>query len=45
MSVFNRVLVTGLPVVPKALVGRVASRYVAGETLADAVTADRRVVR
>jgi proline dehydrogenase len=41
MSVFNRVLVTGLPVVPKALVGRVASRYVAGETLADAV----RVVR
>ncbi len=41
MSAFNRVLVTGLPVVPKALVGRVASRYVAGETLDDAV----RVVR
>jgi proline dehydrogenase len=41
MSVFNRLLVTGLPAVPKPMVGRVASRYVAGETLADAV----RVVR
>ena len=41
MSAFNRVLVTGLPAVPKPLVGRVASRYVAGETLDDAV----RVVR
>jgi proline dehydrogenase len=39
--VFNRVLVTGLPAVPKVLVGRVASRYVAGETLDEAV----RVVR
>ena len=41
MSAFNRVLVTGLPAVPKAIVRRVASRYVAGETLDDAV----RVVR
>jgi proline dehydrogenase len=41
MSAFNRVLVTGLSVVPKAIVGRVASRYVAGESLDDAV----RVVR
>ena len=41
MSTFNRLLVTGLPAVPKPIVGRVASRYVAGETLADAV----RVVR
>ena len=41
MSMFNRLLVTGLPAVPKPLVGKVASRYVAGETLADAV----RVVR
>jgi proline dehydrogenase len=41
MSVFNRLLVTGLPLVPKPIVGRVASRYVAGEQLADAV----RVVR
>jgi proline dehydrogenase len=41
MSVFNRLLVTGLPLVPKPIVGRVASRYVAGENLADAV----RVVR
>lgn len=41
MSAFNRMLVTGLPLVPKPVVGRVASRYVAGETLADCV----RVVR
>jgi proline dehydrogenase len=41
MSAFNRVLVIGLPAVPKPIVGRVASRYVAGETLDDAV----RVVR
>jgi len=41
MSAFNRLLVTGLPAVPKAIVGRVASRYVAGESLDDAV----RVVR
>lgn len=41
MSAFNRLLVTGLPAVPKPIVGRVASRYVAGEDLADAV----RVVR
>lgn len=37
MSAFNRLLVTTLPLVPKAIVGRVASRYVAGETLADAL--------
>ena len=41
MSAFNRLLVTGLPAVPKPIVGRVASRYVAGERLEDAV----RVVR
>ncbi len=41
MSVFNRLLVTTLPLVPKAIVGRVASRYVAGETLDDAVEAVR----
>jgi proline dehydrogenase len=41
MSVFNRLLVTTLPLVPKAIVGRVASRYVAGETLDDAVRAVR----
>ena len=41
MSVFNRLLVTGLPAVPKPIVGRVASRYVAGESLDSAI----RVVR
>jgi proline dehydrogenase len=41
MSAFNRLLVTGLPAVPKPIVGRVASRYVAGERLEDAVRAVR----
>jgi proline dehydrogenase len=41
MSVFNRLLVTTLPLVPRAIVGRVASRYVAGETLEDAIATVR----
>jgi proline dehydrogenase len=36
MSVFSRLLVGTLPLVPKFVVGQVASAYVAGETLADA---------
>ncbi len=36
MSLFDRLVVTTLPLVPKFIVGRVASRYVAGEELADA---------
>ncbi len=42
MSVFNRLLVTACPVVPKPIVGRVASRYVAGETLDDASASSAR---
>jgi proline dehydrogenase len=41
MSLFDRLLVGTLPLVPKAVVGKVASRYVAGATLEDAL----RVVR
>lgn len=37
MSLFSRLVVTTLPMVPKSLVGRVASRYVAGETLEEAI--------
>lgn len=37
MSLFSRLVVATLPIVPKPLVGRVAKRYVAGETLEDAV--------
>lgn len=37
MSLFDRLVVTTLPVVPKFIVRRVAARYVAGETLEDAV--------
>ncbi|MCC6750780.1 MAG: proline dehydrogenase family protein [Deltaproteobacteria bacterium] len=41
MSIFDRMVVRALPVVPKAVVGRVAQRYVAGSTLGEAVEAIR----
>ncbi len=37
MKLFHRMIVVGLPLVPKFIVGKVAKRYVAGETLEDAV--------
>jgi proline dehydrogenase len=37
MTMFDRLVQHGLPLVPKAVVGRVARRYVAGESLGDAV--------
>ncbi len=37
MSLFDRLVVLTLPLVPKFIVGRVASRYVSGETLEDAI--------
>ena len=37
MSLFDRLVVTTLPVVPKLIVRRVAARYVAGERLEDAM--------
>ena len=43
MSVFSRLVVLGLPLVPKALVGRVARRYVAGETREEAFEIIRRL--
>jgi proline dehydrogenase len=39
MSLFGSFVVLTLPLAPKFLVGKVASRYVAGERLADAVAA------
>lgn len=43
MGLFDRAVVSSLPLVPRPVVGRVASRYVAGETLADAVGTVRRL--
>ena len=43
MSLFGRLVVTTLPLVPKPLVGKVASRYVAGETLDDALEEVRKL--
>jgi len=37
MSLFDWLIVRGLPLVPRAIVGRVARRYVAGETLDQAM--------
>jgi proline dehydrogenase len=39
MSLFDRLVVGSLPLVPKGVVRRIASRYVAGETLEDATRA------
>jgi len=40
-SLFDFLVVSTLPLVPKFIVGRIAARYVAGETLEDAL----RVIR
>ena len=37
MSLLNKLVVAGIPAVPKPLVRHFAGRYIAGETLADAV--------
>src|SRR5689334_22157687 len=37
MSFVNKLLVGSLPLVPKFIVGKVAARYVAGETIEDAL--------
>jgi len=39
VSLIDWLIVRGLPLVPRAIVGRVARRYVAGETLEDALRA------
>ena len=41
MPLFDRLVVSTLPLVPKFIVGRVASRYVAGETLDEAIATIR----
>ncbi len=43
MSLFDKLIVGTLPLVPKFIVGKVASRYVAGETLDQAVALIRRL--
>jgi len=43
MSLFGWLVVTTLPLVPKPVVGKIASRYVAGETLEDALEEVRRL--
>ncbi|MEZ5331602.1 MAG: proline dehydrogenase family protein [Thermoanaerobaculia bacterium] len=43
MSLFSRLVVSTLPLVPRFLVGRVARRYVAGETRQDALDTVRQL--
>jgi proline dehydrogenase len=39
MSLFDRLVVATIPMIPKAIVGKVAAPYIAGETLADGLRA------
>jgi proline dehydrogenase len=43
MSVLNKLVVTAMPLIPKAIVGRVAARYIAGTALADGVKTVKRL--
>lgn len=43
MSFFNKLVVKSLPFVPKPIVRKFANRYIAGETLADAVRCVRQI--
>ncbi|MCZ6727855.1 MAG: proline dehydrogenase family protein [Acidobacteria bacterium] len=43
MSLFSRLVVATIPLVPKAVVGQVAKRYVAGETAEEALAVVRRL--
>jgi proline dehydrogenase len=43
MSLLNKLVVTAMPLIPKAIVGRVARRYIAGTTLSDGVKTVKRL--
>ena len=43
MSLLNKLVVTAMPLIPKAVVGRVARRYIAGTTLANGVQTAKRL--
>ena len=43
MSMMNRILVAGIPLIPKSIVGLFSQRYIAGEKLADAVRVIRKL--
>ncbi len=43
MSLLNKLVVTAMPLIPKAVVGRVARRYIAGTTLANGVQTVKRL--
>ena len=45
MSLLNKLVVTAMPLIPKAIVGRVARRYIAGTTLADGIQTVKRLNR
>lgn len=43
MSLFNKLVVSSLPLVPKSIVRKFANRYIAGETLSDAAQCVRQI--
>lgn len=45
MSLFDALVAKTLPLVPKAIVGKVSARYIAGESLADAVRVIKEINR
>ena len=43
MSLFNKLVVSSLPFIPKSVVGKVSKRYIAGSRLVDAVRTVKRL--
>jgi proline dehydrogenase len=43
MSLLNKLVVTAMPLIPRSVVGRVARKYIAGTTLADAIREVKRL--
>lgn len=43
MNLFNKAVVSTMPMIPKNIVGRIAARYVAGEQLSDAIAEVRSI--
>jgi proline dehydrogenase len=43
MPLLNKLVVTAMPLIPKAIVGRVARRYIAGTTLTDGIKTVKRL--
>src|SRR5258706_12521336 len=43
MNIFNKVIVAAIPLVPKSIVRKFANKYIAGDTLSDAVEVTKKL--